>query len=106
MEFAAPYQVTGSFEHPILAIKPLKFINTNTISEIFGNTLPIIDENFNNNFVYEHQSLNKVTDPFTNQAFDNVVSNKIKNDEKISEQMQSVSENKFGVKINRRKTVR
>ncbi len=102
--YAAPYQINGSFGHPVLSIKPLKFISYNAICETFGNMLPSLmpEDMMNNSPIIQPISSDKAKDPFANRAFDNITTSTAETASQPKNEPQTTLENKFGVKINRR----
>jgi len=104
---AAPYYVTGSFAHPNLVIKPLKFFSFDVIQETFGNMLPMVMVATNDeSLTYEDSNTEHEggKDPFISKAFDRGVKSASKDPKGSVISENEVMENKFGVKINRRKT--
>ena len=106
---AAPYYITGSFGRPNLTIKPLTFFSADVIFETFGNMLPMIPT-VANDYVESTQVQDSGSipdagkDPFGKGAFDQAIAPAVNEQPKPAIKVTDVTENKFGVKINRKKT--
>lgn len=112
--YAAPYKLLGSIAKPIMSVKPLQFVTNEAISEVFGNMLPIIStENYpmmetlaptDVENTADTIGVVKEKDPFANKAFDKL-SGKTTSKKATAKKnkVQSRSERKYGVTINRGK---
>ena len=120
--YAAPYKLIGSIANPIMSVKPLQFVTNEAISEVFGNTIPIISiENYpgietsdlagndHGGAVADNIvpiDTPKERDPFANKAFDKSSAKIASPRKKVTSQKSktvSRSEKKYGVRINRGK---
>ncbi|MDR2781103.1 MAG: hypothetical protein LBB21_01415 [Holosporaceae bacterium] len=101
----ADYRITGSLGMPSLSVKPLRFVDSGSLNETFGNVLPILiaPSSADAGIVQMENS----TDPFSQGAFDKKAGNT--SEKKIVEEKATVKEkaqrrrrvtdNKFGIKI-------